>query len=142
MRTSILKGILFSVFLLIVQIGLPGSGAPDKYLRTEVMIPMRDGVRLHTVIFTPVDQKEALPFLLERTPYGVNGYRSPEKNTYVRDMAEEGYIFVYQDIRGRYLSEGKFEMQRFTRDKNDSRAIDESTDTYDSFDWLLKNIPN
>ena len=142
MRTSILRGILFSVFLLIVQIGLPGSGAPDKYLRTEVMIPMRDGVRLHTVIFTPVDQKEALPFLLERTPYGVNGYRSPEKNTYVREMAEEGYIFVYQDIRGRYLSEGRFEMQRFTRDKNDSRSIDESTDTYDTFDWLLKNIPN
>jgi putative CocE/NonD family hydrolase len=142
MRVSILKGILFTVFLLNVQIGLRGSGAPDKYLRTEVMIPMRDGVRLHTVIFTPVDQKEALPFLLERTPYGVNGYRSPEKNTYVREMAEEGYIFVYQDIRGRYLSEGKFEMQRFTRDKNDSRSIDESTDTYDTFDWLLKNIPN
>ncbi|HEV3250786.1 MAG TPA: CocE/NonD family hydrolase [Puia sp.] len=142
MRTAILKGILFSVFLLIVQTGLPGSGAPDKYSRSEVMIPMRDGVRLHTVIFTPVDQKEALPFLLERTPYGVNGYRSPEKNTYVREMAEEGYIFVYQDIRGRYLSEGKFEMQRFTRDKNDSRSIDESTDTYDTFDWLLKNIPN
>jgi putative CocE/NonD family hydrolase len=142
MRTSILKGILFTVFLLNVQIGLPGSGAPDKYSRSEVMIPMRDGVRLHTVIFTPVDQKEALPFLLERTPYGVNGYRSPEKNTYVRELAEEGYIFVYQDIRGRYLSEGKFEMQRFTRDKNDSRLIDESTDNYDTFDWLLKNIPN
>jgi uncharacterized protein len=142
MRILILKGILFVVFLLTVQFGLPRSGVPDKYRRKEVMISMRDGIRLHTVIFTPVDQKEALPLLLERTPYGVNGYPSPEKNPYVKEMAEEGYIFVYQDIRGRYLSEGKFEMQRFTRDKNDSRSIDESTDTYDSFDWLLKNIPN
>ncbi len=116
--------------------------APDKYKRQEVMIPMRDGIKLHTVIFAPIDQKEALPFLLERTPYGVNGYSSPEKNGYVKDMADDGYIFVYQDIRGRYLSEGKFEMQRFTRNKKDPKAIDESTDTYDTFDWLLKNIPN
>jgi putative CocE/NonD family hydrolase len=114
----------------------------DKYKKQEVMITMRDGVKLHTVIFTPDEQKEPLPFLLERTPYGVNGYSSPEKNEYVKDMADDGYIFVYQDIRGRYLSEGKFEMQRFTLDKKDPKAIDESTDTYDTFDWLLKNIPN
>jgi predicted acyl esterase len=116
--------------------------AADKYKRQEVMIPMRDGIKLHTVIFIPVEQKEALPFLLERTPYGVSDYPSPEKNGYVKDMADDGYIFVYQDIRGRYLSEGKFEMQRFTRDKKDPKAIDESTDTYDTFDWLLKNIPD
>ena len=114
----------------------------DKYKKQDVMIPMRDGIKLHTVIFTPIDQKEALPFLLERTPYGVSGYQSPEKNGYVKDMADDGYIFVYQDIRGRYLSEGKFEMQRFTRNKKDPKAIDESTDTYDTFDWLLKNIPD
>jgi putative CocE/NonD family hydrolase len=115
---------------------------PDKYKRQEVMITMRDGIKLHTIIFTPVEQKEALPFLLERTPYGVSDYPSPEKNGYVKDMADDGYIFVYQDIRGRYLSEGKFEMQRFTRDKKDPKAIDESTDTYDTFDWLLKNVAN
>lgn len=106
------------------------------------MIPMRDGIHLHTVIFIPKNMSEALPFLMERTPYGVNEYPSPEKNPYVRAMAEDGYIFVYQDIRGRYLSEGKFEMQRFNRNKKDPKAIDESTDTYDSFDWLLKNIKN
>ncbi len=114
----------------------------DQYNRQEVMIPMRDGFRLHTVIFTPKNISEALPFLMERTPYGVNEYPSPEKNPYIRAMAEDGYIFVYQDIRGRYLSEGKFEMQRFNRNKKDPKAIDESTDTYDSFDWLLKNIKN
>jgi len=72
----------------------------------------------------------------------VNDYPSPEKNGYVKDMADDGYIFVYQDIRGRYLSEGKFEMQRFTRNKKDATAIDESTDTYDTIDWLLKNVAN
>ena len=118
------------------------SASDDKYNRQEVMIPMRDGIKLHAVIFIPKNQKEPLPFLLARTPYGVNGYPSPEKNGYVKDMAEEGYIFVYQDIRGRYLSEGTFEMQRFNRNKKDPKAIDESTDTYDTFDWLLKNISN
>jgi uncharacterized protein len=106
------------------------------------MITMRDGVKLNTVIFSPHDQSESLPFLLLRTPYGVSNAPSPEKNQYVKDMAVEGFIFVYQDIRGRYKSEGKFEMQRFTRDKKNPKAIDESTDTYDSFDWLLKNIAN
>jgi putative CocE/NonD family hydrolase len=113
----------------------------DQYSRKEIMITMRDGVKLHTVVFTPKNQTEALPFLLQRTPYGVNNNPSPEKDSYVKDMAADGYIFVYQDIRGRYLSEGQFEMQRFTRNKKDPRAIDESTDTYDTFDWLLKNIP-
>jgi uncharacterized protein len=116
--------------------------ADDKYDRKEVMIEARDGIHLHTVIFTPKNQSEALPFLLCRTPYGVVDYPSPEKNIYIKDMADDGYIFVYQDIRGRYLSEGTFAMQRFTRDKKDPKAIDESTDTYDTFEWLLKNVSN
>ncbi|GAC1308391.1 MAG: CocE/NonD family hydrolase [Mucilaginibacter sp.] len=114
----------------------------DKYNRKEVMIRMRDGVKLHTVIFTPKEQKESLPFLMLRTPYGVNTYPSPEKMSYVKDMADEGYIFIFQDIRGRYLSEGTFEMQRFSRNKSNPKAIDESSDTYDTIDWLLKNVPD
>ncbi|TWJ00062.1 hypothetical protein JN11_02477 [Mucilaginibacter frigoritolerans] len=112
----------------------------DKYNRQEVMIPMRDGIKLHTVIYTPKNQTEKLPFLLERTPYGVNERPSPEKQTYIKDMADDGYIFVFQDIRGRYLSEGTFEMQRFNRDKSNPKAIDEASDTYDTIEWLLKNI--
>src|SRR5882762_4425026 len=77
----------------------------DKYNRQEVMITMRDGVKLHSVIFTPKEKTGKLPFLMLRTPYGVNGYPSPEKDGYIKDMADEGYIFVFQDIRGRYLSE-------------------------------------
>jgi putative CocE/NonD family hydrolase len=114
----------------------------DKYTRKEVMIPMRDGIKLHTVIFTPKNQSEKLPFLMARTPYGVNKYPSPERRDYTKDMAEDGYIFVFQDIRGRYLSEGKYAMMRFSRDKKDTKAIDESSDTYDTIDWLLKNVPD
>ncbi|MFL5748207.1 MAG: CocE/NonD family hydrolase, partial [Niastella sp.] len=112
----------------------------DKYDKQEAMILMRDGIKLHTVIFTPKEQKEPLPFLMERTPYGAQNYPSPEKVPYVKDMAEDGYIFVYQDIRGRYGSEGSYVMQRVPRDKNDPKAIDESTDTYDTFDWLLQHV--
>ena len=133
--------------LLFLALSLPGYSQAskthyDQYDRKEVMIPMRDGVHLHAVVFTPKGQTEALPFLLSRTPYGANKYRSPDKLVYMKDMAEEGYIFVIQDIRGRYGSEGTYIMQRFPRDKKAPRAIDESTDTYDTFDWLLQHIPN
>src|SRR5258708_6867856 len=134
--------------ILLIFIALSGytpaqSQPEDKYERKEFMIPMRDGIRLHTVVFTPKDQGEvALPFLLMRTPYGADASPSPEKILYVQDMAAEEYLFVYQDIRGRYSSEGMYVMQRFPRDRKDPKAIDESTDTYDTFDCLLQHIPN
>ncbi len=136
--------IVFTASLLLTAVNLFAQQAKpaDKYNRKEVMIPMRDGIKLFTVIYTPKDQSEKLPFLMERTPYGVSKTPSPEKIGYVKDMADDGYIFVYQDIRGRYLSEGKYEMSRNSRDKNDPKAIDESSDTYDTIDWLLKNIPD
>lgn len=118
------------------------SMAQPVYERQEIMIPMRDGVKLNTVIYTVKNSSEPLPFLFLRTPYGVSKYPSPMEMTPVKDMAKDEYIFVFQDIRGRYKSEGKFEMQRFSRDKNDPKAIDESTDAYDTIDWLLKYIPN
>ncbi|HMP17144.1 MAG TPA: CocE/NonD family hydrolase [Gemmatales bacterium] len=111
-----------------------------SYERKTVNVAMRDGIQLHTVIHTPKDQKTALPILLQRTPYGADN-RSPLQ-PYLRDMAEDGYIFVFQDIRGRFQSEGTFEMIRPGRDKNIKNSIDESTDAYDTIDWLIKNIPN
>lgn len=114
------------------------------YARTEAFIPMRDGVRLFTEIYAPKDSKSRLPFLLTRTPYGVPPGKAPErslKGAY-KALAEEGYIFVFQDIRGRYQSEGQFVMMRRPRDKSDPKAIDESTDAFDTIDWLLKNVPN
>jgi uncharacterized protein len=142
MKAIALRISFFLFSILNLRMGFSQTNTGEKYDRQEVMIPMRDGVRLHTVIFTPKNQSGPLPFLMERSPYGANKFPGPDKLDYTRDLAEEGYLFVYQDIRGRYLSEGVFQMQRFGRDKKDTKAIDESTDTYDSFDWLLKNIKN
>ncbi len=140
MKPAINQLLLF--FILCCSFSVFSQTKEDKYNRQEIMISMRDGIKLNTVVFTPKDQSGPLPFLLLRTPYGVSGASSPEKNQYVKDMAEEEYIFVYQDIRGRYKSEGKFEMQRFARNKKDPTSIDESSDTYDTFEWLLANIKN
>jgi uncharacterized protein len=107
--------------------------------RREEMIRMRDGVRLHTLIFTPKDQKESLPILMERTPYGISQTDSDAINRRYRDLVSDGYIFVLQDIRGRYGSEGQFVMNRPLHDPKDAKGIDESTDTYDTIDWLVKN---
>jgi putative CocE/NonD family hydrolase len=112
--------------------------------KREVMIPMRDGVKLHTEIYAPRDAKEALPIFLERTPYGIaamdRGY-SPKLYTY-EHMFADGYVFVFQDIRGRYGSEGQFVMNRPLHDEKDPKGVDESTDTYDTIEWLIKNVPN
>jgi uncharacterized protein len=117
---------------------------PSLFTKMDEMIPMRDGVRLHTEIYIPKNATEALPFLITRTPYGTND----DKNGFsgllgiYREMIPVGYIFVMQDIRGRYGSEGKFVMQRPPRDRKDPKSIDEGTDTYDTIDWLVKNVPN
>jgi putative CocE/NonD family hydrolase len=119
-----------------------GQFNPDSgYTRTDVMIPMRDGIHLHTAYFVPNEQHSPVPFVMLRTPYGIQIGPKYQLRGYLRDLSEEGYIFVFQDIRGRYGSEGTFEMQRFDRDKKDPKSIDESTDTYDSVEWLLKHVP-
>ncbi|MGB9144827.1 MAG: CocE/NonD family hydrolase [Acidobacteriaceae bacterium] len=112
------------------------------YSREEVMIPMRDGVKLHAVILRPTDTHEPLPFLMERTPYGVDGATSDSINSSLTELAQSGYIFVMEDIRGRYQSEGKFVMMRALADHHDPHAVDESTDTYDTVAWLLKHVPD
>jgi uncharacterized protein len=115
---------------------------PRLFEKNEVMIAMRDGVKLHTEIYTPRDAQEPLPMLLERTPYGISGGPGAYSGQLyaARDLYADGYIFVYQDIRGRYGSEGKFEMNRPVHDPKDAKGVDESTDTYDTIDWLVKNV--
>jgi putative CocE/NonD family hydrolase len=108
--------------------------------RREEMIRMRDGVRLHTLIYAPKDQKESLPIIIDRTPYGIAETDSDTINRRNRDLIRDGYIFVVQDIRGRYGSEGQFVMNRPLHDPKDAKGIDESTDTYDTIDWLVKNV--
>ncbi len=117
---------------------------PD-YVRSEVMIPMRDGVTLHTVILRPVGSEKsgaALPFLMTRTPYGVDAYSTDALKMVFPTLAASGYIFVAQDIRGRYKSGGTFVMNRPIVAHTTKNDVDETTDTNDTIDWLLKNVPN
>ena len=144
MKTS--PHLLLPAIVGVALLGLSPAGAlvqenkpADRFLVSDVMVPMRDGVRLHTKIFSPRDQTGPLPFIMKRTPYGVNGAASSFV-TYMEALAEEGYIFVFQDIRGKYGSEGTFVMQRPARAPGDASTLDEGTDTYDTIDWLLKNV--
>jgi putative CocE/NonD family hydrolase len=110
------------------------------YQRTDAMIPMRDGVKLHTVILKPADITTPLPFLIQRTPYGVDGTSRASFFSVRPELARDGYIYVAQDIRGRYKSEGEFLMSRPLTDHRDPKATDESTDAYDTVAWLLANV--
>jgi putative CocE/NonD family hydrolase len=104
-----------------------------------VKIAVRDGVRLNTSVCEPSGSHQPLPFLITRTPYGIAG-DTTVGNDY-RFLAADGYIFVYQDIRGRYDSEGQFVMNHPLRDPADPKGVDETTDTYDTVEWLLHNVP-
>ncbi|HKX28190.1 MAG TPA: CocE/NonD family hydrolase, partial [Blastocatellia bacterium] len=118
----------------------------EHYTKYEYNIPMRDGVKLFTSIYVPKDSSQKYPFLLKRTPYSVRPYgvdRYQESGNPVDPFQKEGFIFVNQDARGRYLSEGEFQQVRpAVSPKRGPQDIDESTDTYDTIEWLLKNIPN
>lgn len=117
----------------------------DNYVKREVSIPVRDGVKLFTAIYEPKDKSSKYPILLNRTPYTVAPYGTDKFRTSLGPnalYAREGYIFVYQDVRGRWMSEGKFEDVRPDIANTDNTKIDESTDTYDTIDWLIKNVDN
>ena len=117
----------------------------DNYEKIEQMIPMRDGTKLFTAIYRPKDQSKKYPVLLNRTPYTVAPYGTNEyKKSLGNFPAEmrEGFIFVYQDVRGKWMSEGVFEDVRPINTTKNKKAIDESTDTYDTLDWLSKNMKN
>jgi putative CocE/NonD family hydrolase len=142
-RTVLFGLALVAALAAFARLGPPGQVPfpTPEFTATRAMIPMRDGVKLHTAIFTPKKAQAPLPFLLMRTPYGAPSSPLPLAFEPYKELVEEGYIFVFQDIRGRYQSEGRFVMQRPPRDRSDPRAIDESTDAYDTVEWLLKNVP-
>ena len=107
----------------------------------EVMIPVRDGVHLQTVILTPIDQTGPLPILFRRTPYGVPEKPPEQMPPSLKELAADGYIFVFQNLRGRFKSEGVFNLSSQV-DLHDPKFTNETTDAYDSIDWLIKNVPN
>jgi hypothetical protein len=141
--------ILVSLGLLVSVVGLraqsPQRAESKEYTRSEAMVPMRDGVKLHVVILRPVGSEstgDPLPFLMERTPYGTDNASSRSVNISKPELAASGYIFVFCDIRGRYQSEGQFAMNRPIVAHTTKNDVDETTDTRDTIDWLLKNVPN
>jgi hypothetical protein len=107
----------------------------------EVMIPVRDGVRLQTVILVPTNATKPLPILFRRTPYGVPEKAPEQMPSSWKELAQDGYIFVIQNLRGRFKSEGYFKLSSHV-DLEDPKATNETTDAYDSIEWLIKNVPN
>lgn len=130
--------------LILLQAGALQAQTITAYNKQEVMIPMRDGVRLYTVILTPKERTRPLPFLITRTPYSASLNDSFDilKSRSMSALAEEGYIFVYQDIRGKYKSEGKMQIHQPIVHRKQKGSVDESTDTYDAIEWLIKNVDN
>ena len=147
-----MKKFFYTVLLFAGAISYASAQVPDSvyirehYDKMEVQIPMRDGVKLFTSIYTPKDKTKTYPFLMQRTcysvaPYGADRFRlrlGPNKY-----LMQDGYIFVYQDVRGRWMSEGVFDNMTPNipgNDKNNKKAVDEASDTWDTIDWLLKNV--
>jgi len=148
----------FTVFAVLAAITLSQAAAQNKpetpppfnvrehYTKYEDSIPMRDGKKLFTAIYAPKDVSRSYPFLMDRTPYSVAPYGVDNYRTSIGPSEEfetSGYIFVYQDVRGRNMSEGTFlEMRPHIDHKASINDVDDSTDTYDTIEWLLKNVPN
>jgi len=138
--------ILRSAVLLLCAISSSAQQTPPPVAKPlftlqEVMIPVRDGVRLQTAILTPLDPHGPLPILFRRTPYGVPEKPFDQMPSSLKELAQDGYIFVFQNLRGRFKSEGVFNLSSQV-DLNDPKATNETTDAYDSIDWLVKNVPN
>src|SRR5262252_6583651 len=141
-------------FTLVVTTWLAGQSRPEApefdvkehYTKYEYRIPMRDGVHLFTSVYVPKDSSRSYPFLIDRTPYSVGPYGVDQYRTQLGpspDFDKAGYIFVFQDVRGRYMSEGTFvEMSPHIDNKRSNKDVDDSSDLYDTIEWLLKSIPN
>jgi putative CocE/NonD family hydrolase len=148
LRSRRLSALLTLSFILAATLSVHAQTEADvkaHYTKLEQMITMRDGVRLFTSIYLPKDQSRSYPIMLDRTPYSVGPYGADKFKTSLgpsSSFEREGYIFAYQDVRGRYLSEGQFEDVRPYIPNKTGKQIDETTDTYDTVDWLIKNLPN
>ncbi len=148
--------LLFSISLVITSCGkitkktetteAVDTYVADNYTKKEVAIEMRDGITLHTTIYSPKDTSKEYPMLMQRTPYSSRPYGEGNFKTRIGpniNLMKEGNIVVYQDVRGRWLSEGHYEnMRAYIPNKTDSTQVDESTDTYDTIDWLVNNVEN
>ncbi len=124
----------------------PDTYVKDNYDKQEVAIEMRDGIKLHTTIYSPKDKSKEYPILMMRTPYSSRPYGEGKFRERIGPnvhLMKEGNIIVYQDVRGRWMSEGTYDnMRAYIPNKKSNTDIDESSDTYDTIDWLVKNVEN
>ena len=136
--------IFFNSFCLLAQ-NADSTWIVNNYYKIEKYIPMRDGIKLFTSIYIPKDKNDKHPILIKRTPYSCAPYGETIFkdwwNSYQKDYFKEGYIMVTQDVRGRWMSEGEFKDVRPFNPNKKGKEIDESSDTYEAIDWLIKNIP-
>jgi len=143
MKRFVLYLLLFSPFISVAQADADAAWVKDNFTKKEYYIQMRDGIKLYTAVYEPKDVSQKYPILMQRTPYSCRPYG--EANYRPRlgpntSLMKEKYIFVYQDARGRYKSEGRFrEMTPAIDNKKSDKDVDESSDTYDTIEWLLKN---
>lgn len=117
----------------------------ENYTKQEVQIKMRDGIHLHTTIYSPKDTSKKYPILFQRTPYSCRPYGEDQFRRSIgpsQTLMKEGYIIVYQDVRGRWMSEGVYDNMRGYIPNKKKKQTDEASDTYDSIDWLVKNVAN
>src|SRR5947209_12356175 len=140
-----------TLFALLLLPALPAAAAAQgleavkaAYTKYEYRIPMRDGVKLFTAVYVPKDTSQKYPILLTRTPYSVGPYGVDRYKDNLGPsplFAAAGYAFAYQDVRGRWMSEGTFvNMRPQVADKKGPQDVDESSDTYDTIDWLVKHV--
>ncbi|HEX5735866.1 MAG TPA: CocE/NonD family hydrolase [Blastocatellia bacterium] len=151
-KRTLIRIISVSVWLALAAIASPSYAQEqpyeisEHYTKQEQLIPMRDGVKLFTSIYIPKDASQKYPIMYDRTPYSVAPYGADKFKIVLgpsQHFTKEGYIFVYQDVRGRVMSEGQFEDVRpHNPNKKGATQTDENSDAYDTIEWLLKNIPN
>ncbi|MEX2190102.1 MAG: CocE/NonD family hydrolase [Bacteroidota bacterium] len=143
----VLQSLAFLILVPAFSLGQDSLFIRQNYTKHEYHVTMRDGVKLFTIAYVPNDMAESHPIMITRSPYSVAPY-GPDKylqslSNLQRKYFQRNYIMVYQDVRGRYMSEGEYvNVRPYIPNKKSSRDIDETSDTYDTVEWLLKNIPN
>ena len=144
MRIVFLLGVVILSFSAIAQQDQDSIYVSQHYEKFEYQIPMRDGIRLFTVVYLPRDKSRKYPILLNRTCYNASNYANYELHGHPsKFLVEDKYILAFQDVRGRYMSEGLFDNMTPNIPGNDpknKKAVDESSDTWDTIDWMIKNL--
>ncbi|HIB48528.1 MAG TPA: CocE/NonD family hydrolase [Flavobacteriaceae bacterium] len=137
--------VFIALFVIAVACAQEETYVKDNYNKTETYITMRDGTKLFTAIYSPKDTSKSYPMLLKRTPYSCRPYGEDQFASKIAPnefMMKDGYIVVYQDVRGRWMSEGTYDNMRAYIPNKTGDQFDEASDTYDTIDWLVKNVPN